>query len=145
MVDRGINIFGLRSEGTELGDFEFDPVDRTDNIAADLAKTSELSNPGETLYLIHTPPAGLFDFGHPIAGPRHFGSRAVVEFIRKNGPLLTIHGHSHEAVDRAGAEFRFSMGGTTVLLVGPGNDPDILNFILLNPATGSFERKRLTA
>jgi uncharacterized protein len=145
LIERGINIFGLRSEGTELRDYEFDRVDRSDNIAADLDKAARLSNPRQTLYLIHTPPAGLFDAGILTPGRRHIGSLAVAEFIRKNEPWLTIHGHSHEAVDRNGGRFQNRLGKSDVLSVGPGNDPTVLSFLLLDLATGSYERERLTA
>jgi Icc-related predicted phosphoesterase len=145
MIKRGINIFGLKSEGTKLHDFAFDPADRTDNIFFDLERVAGLSNPRDTLYLIHVPPAGFFDRAVSAAGLHHIGSRAVAEFIRKNEPMLTIHGHGHEAVDMAGGEFRVSIGQSTVLAVGPGNDPGILNFLLLELTTGSYDRKRLRA
>jgi uncharacterized protein len=145
LIKGGFNIFGLKSDGTKLHDFAFDPADRTDNIFSDLERVARLSNPRDTLYLIHVPPAGFFDAAVSAAGLRHIGSRAVAEFIRKNEPMLTIHGHSHEAVDRAGGKFKVSAGQSTVLAVGPGNDPVILNFLLLDIAIGSYERKRLRA
>jgi len=145
LIERGINISGLRSEGMSLRDFEFDPEDRSDNIAADMDRLAAFSDPRETLYLIHCPPAGYRDAGLSPQGSKPIGSRAVLDFIRKHEPRMTIHGHSHEAVDRGGGEFRFQIGGSTVLLVGPGNDPAVLNFLLLDPETGFCERKRMVA
>jgi Icc-related predicted phosphoesterase len=145
LIERGISIFGLRSKGKELCDFEFDRVDRSDNIAADLDRAARLSDPRKTLYLIHTPPAGLFDTGIPTPGRRHIGSLGVAEFIRRYEPWLTIHGHSHEAVDRNGGRFQSRLGNSDVLSVGPGNDPTVLSFLLLDLATSSFKRERLTA
>ncbi len=144
LVQRGINIFGKRSDGTTLRDFAFDPADRSDNIAADLGRLADVSPPQDTVYLVHTPPAGLFDEGIPFPEPRHFGSRAVLEFIRRNGPRLTIHGHIHEAVEMAGGRFRLTEGPSTVLSVGPGSDPAILYALALDLRTWSFERMRLS-
>lgn len=143
MIERGINISGLRSEGTSLRDFEFDLDDRADNIAADMDRLAAYSDPRETLYLIHCPPAGYRDAGLSPQGSRPIGSRGVLDFIRKHGPRMTIHGHSHEAVDRGGGEFRFRIGGSTVLLIGPGNEPAVLNFLLVDPGTGRCERRRM--
>lgn len=145
LVERGINIDGLRSEGTVLRDFSFDLVDRTDNIAADMERLAGFSDPRETLYLIHCPPAGYRDAGLSAQGSKPIGSRAVLDFIRKHRPRLTIHGHSHEAVDRGGGEFRFLIGETDVFLVGPGNDPAVLTFLLLDPWSGFCERKKMAA
>jgi len=145
LVERGINISGLRSEGTALREFAFDLADRTENIAADMERLAALSDPRDTIYLIHCPPAGYRDGGLSPQGSKPIGSRAVLDFIRKHKPRLTVHGHSHEAVDRGGGEFWFPTGETAVLLVGPGNDPAVLNFLLLDLATGHCERNRMTA
>jgi Icc-related predicted phosphoesterase len=145
LVERGINISGLRSDGTALREFAFDLAERTENIAADMDRLATLANPRETLYLIHCPPVGYRDGGLSPQGSKPIGSRAVLDFVRKHGPLMTVHGHSHEAADRGGGEFRFRIGESTVLLVGPGNDPAVLNFLLLDPATGLCERRRLKA
>lgn len=145
MIKEGINLFGLKSEGTKVRDFVFDSADRSNNIVFDLERVAGLSDPRDTIYLIHVPPAGFFDAAVSVAGLRHIGSRAVAEFIRKNEPMVTIHGHSHEAVDLAGGKFKSSTGQSTVLAVGAGNDPVILNYLLLDLATGSFSRKSLRA
>ena len=144
LVERGLNISGFRSERTTLREFRFDPADRTSNIASDLARLATWSVPAQTLYLIHCPPAGYGDTGFSSQGPRPIGSRAVLDFIKRHRPLLTIHGHSHEAVDRGGGEYRFKIGGTDVVVVGPGNDPAVLNFLLLDLDGRAYERKTMT-
>lgn len=73
-------------------------VPREQTISGDMKKLAALSNPRKTVYLFHTPPKGIFD--RTITG-LHAGSRAVLEFILKEKPLLTLHGHIHEALENA--------------------------------------------
>ncbi len=145
LIRRGLNIRGMRSEGTEVRDFAFDPADRSDNIASDLDRLAGLSCPQETVYLMHAPPAGLFDtVPFPYGREKHIGSRALEEFIGREGPRLTIHGHCHEAVWWEGGRFSATKGPGTVLSVGPGNDPDTLYVLTLDLEKWSFERIRLS-
>lgn len=145
LIEQGINISGLRSDGNELYDYEFDPLDRLDNIAADMGRLAGLSDPEKTVYLIHCPPFGVLDTGISWQGPRSIGSRGIADFIQTHRPRMTIHGHSHEAVDWAGGCFRIRLGASEVLSVGPGNDPEVLNYVVLDLAAGLHTRHRLVA
>lgn len=63
-------------------------------IEDDLNKLKKLSNPKETIYVIHCPP---FDTKLDMTiREEHVGSKAIKEFIKKEQPLLTLHGHIHE-------------------------------------------------
>jgi Icc-related predicted phosphoesterase len=142
-----LNLEGYRSRGPELYDFRFDPGDRTDTISADMKRLSDLSDPQKTVYLFHSPPFGHFDFTFSLEGCVHIGSRAIAGFILENSPWLSLHGHNHEAVSVMRGEFRFSIGGGgggaeghVGVAVGAGNDPTILNGLLVEVASRSARR-----
>jgi Icc-related predicted phosphoesterase len=47
------------------------------------------------IYIMHSPPFGTkLDL---IQGEKSAGSRSIKTFIERNQPLLTLHGHIHEA------------------------------------------------
>lgn len=127
----------------ELCDFRFDPGDRTDSISADMKRLARLSDPRTTVYLFHCPPFGHFDFAFTLEGRANVGSRAVAEFIRANNPWLTAHGHCHEAVSVMGGEFSFGIGDSVGIAVGAGNDPTVLNGLLVDVPTRSVKRVTL--
>jgi Icc-related predicted phosphoesterase len=136
LIEFRINLEGLKSEGFELVDFRFDPQDRTDNIEQDLGRIERLRDPAKTVYLFHSPP--YFE-----NEPLRIGSRSITEFIKTNNPLITIHGHSHTAVERMKGKFVFDIGDTKSVLVGAGNDPYVLNFVTLDLKARSMERCRI--
>ncbi len=63
----------------------------------------------------HSPPKGYLDMSR-YHGGGHVGSEAVLKWIRKNKPLLSLHGHIHES---PGTE---KLGKTT--LVNPGSEAE---------------------
>jgi Icc-related predicted phosphoesterase len=64
---------------------------------------------------MHSPPFGTrLDV---IQGGKPAGSRSIKTFIEKNQPLLTLHGHIHEAPELSGA-YMERIGET--LSVNPG-------------------------
>src|SRR5205085_931336 len=70
------------------------------SIAEDLEHLARQSDPRRTIYVCHTPPAHTpLD---QMARGRHPGSMALHEFIEQRQPLLTLHGHIHEAPDESG-------------------------------------------
>ena len=136
LLNHRINLEGLRSKGFELYDFQFDPQDRTENIARDLNRLKELSDPKTTVYLFHCPPF----LEHESV---QIGSMSISSFIQDCIPWITVHGHSHGAVDRMNGKFLFEIGDTKSALVGAGNDPDVLNFITLDIKRRSIERHKI--
>jgi len=140
MIAHQLNLEGYVSRGLELYDFRFDPADRADSISADMTKLAGLSDPRKTAYIFHCPPFGHFDFGFSLGGRIHIGSRAIAGFIREYNPWLSIHGHSHEAVSLMRGEFTFAVGDSIGVSVGSGNDPTVLNGLLIDVASRSVRR-----
>ena len=81
--------------------FIFSPeIEKEDSIQKDLKNKIFTNKPQKTVYVIHAPPNRTnLD---QIANGEHVGSFAVREFIEKNQPYLTLHGHIHETVDISG-------------------------------------------
>ncbi len=64
-------------------------------INEDLKNLAGMSDPGNTVYVMHTPPFGtMLDV---LYNGLHVGSRSVRRFIEDNAPPLTLHGHIHES------------------------------------------------
>jgi uncharacterized protein len=69
----------------------------------------------KSIYIMHSPPFGAgLDL---IQGKKYAGSRSIRAFIEKYQPLLTLHGHIHEAPEISGT-YLGRIGGT--LCVNPG-------------------------
>lgn len=104
---------GRRTDG--LTDREI----RWTSIKEELADLIGDTDQSRTIWLFHTPPHGtgldLADLGgrsvdHVPLDPQ-MGSIAVREFIEEKQPLVTMHGHIHEAVRMSG-EWRVRLGET---------------------------------
>jgi len=92
-----------------------------EEIAKDLEKLSKKINPKKTVYIFHAPPYGTkLDMLH---NKEHKGSEAIRNFIEKNQPLLSLHGHIHESPEISGT-IRQKIGET--LCVNPGDGRIIL-------------------
>jgi Icc-related predicted phosphoesterase len=97
--------------------YHFRPeMEGADSIQKDLAQEVFRHNPGETIYVIHTPPDGTHL--DQIAGGTHVGSLAVRWFIEASQPYLTLHGHIHETVEIPG-QYKECIGKTWCM--SPGN------------------------
>ena len=86
-----------------------------ETIEEDLDRLPKPLHPKKTIYLMHSPP-----FGTPldlIQGGKPAGSRSIRSFIERSQPLLTLHGHIHEAPEISGA-YRTRLGQT--IMVNPG-------------------------
>ncbi len=106
---------GVTSVGGGLAPVRFDPARRAPTVADALAGLSLRSDPGETLYVCHTPPHGTrCDM---IGAAQHVGSRALRDFIERHQPPLVLSGHIHESPRVSGA-WRDAVGRTVV--VNPG-------------------------
>jgi uncharacterized protein len=87
-------------------------------IEEDLDRLPESNNPGRTIYVMHSPPFQTkLD---QIEGGKFTGSRSIRRFIERTQPLLTLHGHIHEApeisrsyVDRIGKTLSVNPGQFT--------------------------------
>ncbi len=86
-----------------------------ETIEEDLDRLPKPLHPKRAIYVMHSPPlATRLDL---IRGGKAAGSRSIKVFIEKNQPLLTLHGHIHEAPELSGA-YMDRIGET--LSVNPG-------------------------
>ncbi|TET31373.1 MAG: metallophosphoesterase [Planctomycetota bacterium] len=70
-------------------------------IENDMIELAGRSDPAETIYMFHAPPAGT---GLEITSRRErVGSRALRDFIMRHQPPVTLHGHIHESPAMSGA------------------------------------------
>ncbi|MCX6709921.1 MAG: metallophosphoesterase [Candidatus Woesearchaeota archaeon] len=70
------------------------------SIEEDIAKIRKMSKPESTVYVMHSPPNNT---SLDISGDgSHCGSYAIREFIEKDSPYLTLHGHIHESAKLSG-------------------------------------------
>jgi len=97
------------------------------SIADDLGELARQSDPRRTIYVCHTPPADTPLDQMPRG--RHVGSRALRAFIERRRPLLTLHGHIHEAPDESG-RFAIQLGDTWS--INPGHSPRRFQAITLD-------------
>lgn len=108
----------IRSSGPDGHLSSIDPqifLRQRKTIAEDLNRLPEPENPSRAVYIMHSPPYGTrLDL---IQGKAHVGSRAIRSFIENRQPLLTLHGHIHEAPEVSGSFFD-SIGKT--LCFNPG-------------------------
>ncbi len=71
-----------------------------ETIEEDLDRLPKPLHPKRAIYVMHSPPFGTrLDL---IEGGKSAGSRSIKRFIEKNQPLLTLHGHIHEAPELSG-------------------------------------------
>ena len=98
-------------------------------IGTDLRNLKKLSNPKKTIYVIHAPPFNTkLDI---ITTGTHVGSNSVRDFIEKERPLLTLHGHIHESPKMSGS-WKDKIGKTICINVGSSYPEDKLNCIIVD-------------
>jgi Icc-related predicted phosphoesterase len=69
-------------------------------IEEELNRLPKPRNMAKSIYIIHTSPSNLsLDM---ISNGRTVGSDSVYNFLKKNQPLLSLHGHIHESPDVSG-------------------------------------------
>lgn len=94
-------------------------------IEDDLKGLAKKTNPKKTVFVIHSPPWNTnLDMVYPDGA--HIGSKAVREFIEKEQPVLTLHGHAHESFGITG-QFKEVIGKTISINPGSEYDKDKLN------------------
>ena len=88
-----------------------------------LVKLPKPKNYKNSIYVIHTPPkmSGLDE----LSNGQNVGSMAVREFIERNQPLLTLHGHIHEA------KINQKYIGKT-LCIQPGQAKEMFSFVIID-------------
>ena len=88
-----------------------------DEIATDLRRLSSKTDLGRTAFVFHMPPANTeLDV---LYNGSHAGSTAVLGFIKRKQPLLTLHGHIHESYEITGT-WKQKIGRT--ISMNPGSN-----------------------
>ncbi|MBT4388047.1 hypothetical protein HOK68_00875 [Candidatus Woesearchaeota archaeon] len=131
---------GIRSKNDKILKFKFDLNDRRDTIENDLNNLTKDLDISKLVLVTHSPPYDTnLDL---IFSGEHVGSLAVKQFIEKQQPLMTLHGHIHETVDKSG-DFKEIIGKT--ISVCSGNDHIGLDLAIiefnLNDIKNSLNRK----
>ncbi|HWR68268.1 MAG TPA: metallophosphoesterase [Desulfomonilia bacterium] len=86
-----------------------------------------IDDPGRCICVFHCPP---YDTGlDTLHNGRPIGSRSIRTFIEEKQPLLSLHGHIHEAPYMSGS-FQTRMGKT--LAANPGYGPKALHALLFD-------------
>jgi len=81
----------------------------------------------KTIYVMHAPPFQT-NLDHLYDG-RHIGSRSIRQFIEKNQPYLTLHGHIHES-PRVSGKYWERIGNT--LCINPGQSTHNLHAVVFD-------------
>jgi len=98
-------------------------------VEEDLQELKKLSDPKKTIYVMHAPP---FDTNLDIITTKeHVGSEAIREFILKEKPLMTLHGHIHESPEMSGSWMDI-LGKTTCINVGSSYPEPKVNCALID-------------
>lgn len=109
---------------------------RQPSITRSMEQLAVRSNPLQTIYVCHAPPANTALDHMP--RDRHIGSEALRTFIETHTPPLTLHGHAHEAPQVSG-QYAIRLGPTWS--VNPGHDQRRFQAIALDTSdiAGSIE------
>ena len=98
-------------------------------IKDDFEKLKKMSSPKKTIYMIHAPPFNTkLDI---ITTGAHVGSKSIREFIEKEQPFLTLHGHIHESPQMSGS-WKDRIGSTVCINVGSSYPEDKLNCVVID-------------
>jgi uncharacterized protein len=121
--------FGMAymSNGDQIRPLDQEEFWQRPTIAEELALLAQQHNPQQAIYVCHTPPAETpLDL---MRGNRHVGSPALRAFIEQYQPLLTLHGHIHEAPQLSG--YYACQIGTT-WCINAGREPGRLQAVTLD-------------
>ena len=121
---------GKQEKQNQFFDYEIRTVKKEEGtIKEDLSNLIKLSNPKKTIYVIHTPPFNTkLDI---ISDGTHVGSKALREFIEKQQPYLTLHGHIHESPKMSGS-FIDKIDKTICINVGSSYPKMKLNCVVID-------------
>lgn len=102
-------------------------------IEDDLEELKELSDPENTIYVMHAPPFNThLDM---ISAGLHVGSKSIRNFIEKYQPKLCLHGHIHESPKVSGSFFD-EIGSSIIVNTGSPialeNDPKNINVAIID-------------
>lgn len=116
-----------------------DYLDRLPSIEQDLA-TIPIGRP-PLILVAHTPPYGVLDVD---TQGQHAGSAAVYDWIVQRQPLLTLHGHIHEAPEHTG-QWTARIGATICVNPGPTTATDLRVVVIDTADLSQFWHTRYSA
>ncbi len=119
----------------EIDDW-FDYAKKLPTIEDELNRLAKPKEFARSIYILHMPPAwlGLDSCAIGI----NIGSKAIYNFINKNQPRFSLHGHIHESPDVSG-HWKARLGNT--LCIQPGQKED-LTYVIMDLETKKIERTR---
>jgi len=130
--------YGIKSTEKGWKEFVF-PKIVTESIEDDLHTRIFTAKSDKTIYVIHSPPNNT---SLDLCSIGHKGSFAIRDFIEKNKPLLTLHGHMHETVKISG-KYKETIGSTVCVTSGNNPNSDKLSLILMFDGLRDIERTLL--
>ncbi|MEO0129914.1 MAG: metallophosphoesterase [candidate division WOR-3 bacterium] len=99
----------------------------------ELSKLPKPKNKGNTIYVIHMPPSNL---GLDVCqNGNKVGSKAVYNFLLKNQPRMSLHGHIHESPEISGV-WKANIGDT--ICIQPGQS-GILTYVLIDTSKNKID------
>lgn len=104
-------------------------------IDEELSKLVRPKNMRKAIYVIHMPPARL-ELDRCYDG-REVGSTAIYNFIEKNQPMLSLHGHIHESPQMTGKWFAEIV---KTICIQPGQLDDF-TYVTINLESMQFESR----
>ncbi|MHA1148138.1 MAG: metallophosphoesterase family protein [Promethearchaeota archaeon] len=130
---RGTPIISKDGKIEELEDWG-SYIEKLPTIEEELNKLIKPTDFKKAIYVIHTPPANI---GLDICyDSRRVGSNAVYEFILKNQPIITLHGHIHECANIWG-KWNEKIGDT--ICIQPGQTYNLV-YVIIDLNNLEFER-----
>ncbi|UCC20637.1 MAG: metallophosphoesterase [Promethearchaeota archaeon] len=117
-------------------------IDTLPTIEDELEKLFKPSDMRNTIYVFHDPPANL-DLDVTSDGKK-VGSKAEYAFLKKNQPLLSLHGHIHESYDVSG---KWYSQLEKTICIQPGQSEqheNYLNYVIIDLETMNLERKTIS-
>ena len=133
-------------EGMRSVDPDFDP--EYSNIKEDLLYLTREEDLSDSVFLFHSPPYNTSLDRAALDGKMvdhvpldvHVGSIAIQRFIEERQPLVTLHGHVHEASSITG-EWRTQIGNTHAF--NAAYDDDKLSIVHFDPAQPEKAERRI--
>lgn len=133
-IQLGKGLLSTLSGWCEIDDW-FKYAERLPTIEDELSKLICPVDYRKAVYVIHMPPINLgLD---KCSSEVEVGSKAVYDFIKKQQPMLTLHGHIHESPEMTGKWFN-RLGKT--LCIQPGQLKDKLTYALIDITTMEIKR-----
>jgi Icc-related predicted phosphoesterase len=123
--------------GFEYLDDWFSYAQTLPTLEEELEKLVRPDNMRKCVYIIHMPPAGL---GLDVCSDgREVGSKALYQFLEKNQPLLSLHGHIHESPIMS-RRWYSRLGNTACIQPGQLDD---FTYVLIDLTSLTFQRYRI--